>query len=204
MPPVTVTVMLPPDPFGPLAVIVVVPAAMPVTTPVVRSTVATLGLLLVYVTPVPGFAASVMLLPARILGALAVPLLPLPPPAGAVRVIVTGFTVTLVVPLLVVKLGSPEYLAVIVWFVPTGSAVVLAIATPMPFTEPLPRVVLPRVKATVPVGVPPPGAVTARVAVRVTLPPKVEAAGMAVTPVTVAALLTLPVRACVRRSSDRL
>ncbi len=41
------TTMLPLDPFGPPTVIVTVPPAMPVTTPVVGSTVAIFALLLV-------------------------------------------------------------------------------------------------------------------------------------------------------------
>lgn len=76
----------------------------------------------------------------------------------------------------------------IVWLVPTGRAVVVRVATPVPFTVPLPRAVLPRVKATLPVGVP---AVLLTVAVRVTLCPKVDVAGMAVTLVVVPALVTV-------------
>jgi len=188
VPVTTVTVIVPVDPFGPLAVIVAVPPLMPVTTPVLASTAATFALLLVYVTPVLGFARKVMLLPARMLGALPVPLLPLPLPVGAVTVMVTAFTVTLVVPLLGVKLPSPLYAAVIVWFAPTGRAVVTRVAIPMPFTVPLPRAVLPAVKLTVPVGVPP---LLVTVAVSVTLCPEVLVGGMAVTLVVVLATVTL-------------
>ena len=91
---ITVTVIVPVAPFAPLAVIVTVPLLLPVITPVVASTRATFGLLLVYVTPVSGFARGVMLPPARMVGMVALPLLPLPMPVGTVSMIVTGFTVS--------------------------------------------------------------------------------------------------------------
>src|SRR5579871_2370499 len=51
---------------------------------------------------------------------------------------------------------------------PTGRVEVVRVATPLRFNVPVPRVELPFLKVTVPVGTPLPGAVTVTVAVNVT------------------------------------
>ena len=75
---------------------------------------------------------------------------------------------------LAVKFVSPGYDAVIVWL-PTPKAEVVKVATPLAFTVPVPRVAVPSMKLTVPVGTPAPGATGATVAVKVTDCPKVVA-----------------------------
>jgi len=50
----------------------------------------------------------------------------------------------------------------------TLSELVLKVATPAPFNVPLPMIVAPSLKSTVPVGVPVPGATAVTVAVKVT------------------------------------
>jgi hypothetical protein len=112
-----------------------------------------------------------------------------PGAAGAETVTVTAAEVD------ALKLVSPPYCAVIV-SAPTGSAVVLSVATPLLFSVPVPRLVVPLRNVTVPVGtvVFPLGPVT--VAVKVMLSPVVavvadaasvvvEAAGVAAAVVTV-------------------
>jgi hypothetical protein len=51
------------------------------------------------------------------------------------------------------KVALPEYLAV-TECVPTASVDVVKVATPLPFNAPVPRVVVPSRKVTIPVGVP--------------------------------------------------
>ena len=53
-------------------------------------------------------------------------------------------------------------------WVPTARALVVSVATPEPFKVPVPRLVAPSRKVTVPVGVPVPGATAVTVAVKVT------------------------------------
>jgi hypothetical protein len=67
---------------------------------------------------------------------------------------------------LVTKLVSPAYTAVIECD-PTDSALVLNVAVP-PLSVPVPIVVRPSLKVTLPLGVPAPGAVALTVAVKVT------------------------------------
>jgi hypothetical protein len=70
---------------------------------------------------------------------------------------------------LVAKLPSVLYTAVTLCGLPaTDSAVVLTVATPEPFSVPVPNVVAPSLNVTVPVGVPAPGATAVTIAVRVT------------------------------------
>ena len=99
-------------PFGPVTVIVVVPAVSAVTTPVAGPTVATVGLLLVYIKGVGvpvvmllyvAVVVSDSLPPGSIAGLLAVPVLP-PVPAGGPAIVspvtVAAFTVTVTVAVL--------------------------------------------------------------------------------------------------------
>src|SRR5438552_6696146 len=83
-------------------------------------------------------------------------------------VVVPYFTVCVsleeVLPL---KLASPPYDALIEWE-PTASVLVTNVAWPEPFRVPVPRVLGPSLKVTVPVGVPAPGLVAVTVAVKVT------------------------------------
>jgi hypothetical protein len=76
---------------------------------------------------------------------------------------------------------------------PTGRVVVLKVATP-PLSVPVPSVVLPSVKVTVPVGVPAPGELALTVAVSVTAWPKTAEVGEVLSAVVVAARLTVSVR----------
>ena len=75
--PVTVTVIVPLAPFGPLTVIVTVPALYAVTTPVVPLTDTVRGSLLVYVTPVAVMplicAESINVVPIFTVGIIALP-----------------------------------------------------------------------------------------------------------------------------------
>ena len=74
--------------------------------------------------------------------------------------------------------------------VPTGSAVVVSVATPLPFNVTVPRVAPPVVKVTVPVGVPD---ADFTVAVSATLPPATMVVGLAITVVVVAFAVTVTV-----------
>ncbi len=65
---------------------------------------------------------------------------------------------------------SPPYTAVIEWR--RSQMAIAKVATPEPFSVPVPRVVAPSLNVTVPVGVPTPGATTLTVAVNVTDWPK--------------------------------
>ena len=70
---------------------------------------------------------------------------------------------------LVVKFPSPPYTAVMLCGLPeTDKVEVLKVATPDPFSVPVPSVVAPSLKVTVPVGVPLPLPLAATVAVNVT------------------------------------
>jgi hypothetical protein len=89
------------------------------------------------------------------------------PPGGAETETVTAVEV------LAAKLPAAAYTAVTV-FVPAGRAVVFSEAAPPAFNVPVPRVVLPLVKVTVPPGVP---AVELTVAVNATLAPYAALAG---------------------------
>src|SRR6059058_1021895 len=83
-------------------------------------------------------------------------------------VVVLYFTVCVklgdVLPL---KLASPPYDALIEWE-PTASVLVTNVAWPEPFRVPVPRVLEPAMKVTVPVGVPAAGLFAVTVAVKVT------------------------------------
>jgi len=92
------------------------------------------------------------------------------------------------VPLLESKLVSPLYSALMVW-VPTVSVAVSSVATP-PDRALVPRVVVPSLKVTVPVGVPAP---EDTVAVKTTVCPKVEGFWDEATEVLEAALFTVSV-----------
>jgi hypothetical protein len=74
-----------------------------------------------------------------------------------------------------------------VWL-PPGRLLVEKVAAPLPLRVPVPRVVLPSVKVTVPVGVPP---AEETVAVKVTGWPKVEGVREELTVVLVVVLLTV-------------
>jgi hypothetical protein len=89
---------------------------------------------------------------------------------------------------LVVKLELPPYTAVIEC-VPSASVETANVAFPL-VSVPVPRVVLPSLNVTVPVGVPVPGAVAVKVAVNVTLSPLVDGFNEDATFVEVAALST--------------
>jgi hypothetical protein len=105
------------------------------------------------------------------------------------------FTVSLdAADVLVLKLLSPPYTAVIEW-VPTASRAVVNVAWRAAFTVPVPRVVVPSKKVTVPVGVPAPGALAVTVAVNVTARPKTELVGEAAVVVVVEAVFTVSVSA---------
>ena len=71
------------------------------------------------------------------------------------------------------------------------SAEVLKVATPDPFRAPVPNVVVPSLKVTVPVGVPVPGKVTIDVAVKVTDWPNTDGFADGLTVVVVRALFTV-------------
>jgi hypothetical protein len=95
---------------------------------------------------------------------------------------------------LVLKFVSPAYTAVIVGWAPTLSVLVLKVAV-FPVRVPVPSVVAPSLKVTMPLGVPAPGEVTLTVAVNVTDCPKTDGVPEEATVVVVAALLTVWVRA---------
>ena len=75
--------------------------------------------------------------------------------------------------MLVRKFVSPSYTAVIEWL-PTLRLESLNVAVSEPFNVPVPRVVVPSSKVTVPVGMPEPGALASTVAVKVTDWPNTE------------------------------
>ena len=102
-----------------------------------------------------------------------------------VAIPVADFTVTVTaLDVLPVKLGSPRYSAVSE-SVPTGSVVVVRVAV-LPLSVVVPREVVPTKNCTDSVGVPPPGASAATVAVSVTAWPAVAVVGEAVRLVLVA------------------
>lgn len=90
---------------------------------------------------------------------------------------------------LMLKLLSPPYVAVIVECEPADDADVVNVAWPVPSSVPVPNVVPPSLKVTVPVGVPDPGELTVTNAVNVTGCPKQE--GLGDEPVTVVVVLAL-------------
>src|SRR6058998_3627851 len=100
-------------------------------------------------------------------------------------VVVPYFTVCVsleeVLPL---KFASPPYDALIEWE-PTASVLVTNVAWPEPFRVPVPRVLEPSLKVTVPVGVPAPGLFAVTVAVKVTGCPDTDGWSEEVRPVVV-------------------
>src|SRR5439155_2654305 len=83
-------------------------------------------------------------------------------------VVVPYFTVCVSLgDVLALKFASPPYDALIEWE-PTASVLVTNVAWPEPFRVPVPRVLEPSLKVTVPVGVPAPGLLAVTVAVKVT------------------------------------
>ena len=79
-------------------------------------------------------------------------------------------------------------------WVATLSAEVVKVAWP-PLSAPVPSVVVPSLKVTVPVGVPAPGATAVTVAVKVTAWPNTEGLAKEASAVVVSALFTVWVRA---------
>jgi hypothetical protein len=75
-------------------------------------------------------------------------------------------------------------------WLPTASAAVLNVATPLPFSVPVPRLVAPSRNVTVPVGVPVPGATAVTVAVNVTFCPNTVGVRLVATTLVVLALFT--------------
>jgi hypothetical protein len=109
-------------------------------------------------------------------------------------------TVWLIVPVLVVKLPSPEYIAVMECG-PTASVVILAeIALPPDSATGEPKLTPSILNCTVPVGVPDPGALAVAVAVNVTLWPKTDGLADVLMAVAVVSWLTT----CVRAGDDVL
>jgi hypothetical protein len=94
---------------------------------------------------------------------------------------------------LVLKLPSPPYTAVIECE-PTLRVLVANVATPEPSSVPVPTVVAPSLKVTVPVGIPEPGALAVTVAVKVTDCPNEEGFALEVRAVVVGSLFTVWVR----------
>lgn len=89
---------------------------------------------------------------------------------------------------------EPPYTALTLYF-PCPSVDVLNIAVPLEFRVPVPRVVLPLSKLTVPVGVPPFGEITVTVAVNVTVCPTLDGLGAEPIVIAVVPLLTTWVNA---------
>ncbi len=110
-------------------------------------------------------------------------------------VVVPYFTVCVsleeVLPL---KFASPPYDALIEWE-PTASVLVTNVAWPEPFRVPVPRVLEPSLKVTVPVGVPAPGLLAVTVAVKVTDCPDTDGLAEELTDVAVLAFFTVWVSA---------
>ena len=106
-------------------------------------------------------------------------------------VVVPYFTVCVsleeVLPL---KFASPPYDALIEWE-PTASVLVTNVAWPEPFRVPVPRVLEPSLKVTVPVGVPAPGLFAVTVAVKVTDCPDTDGLAEELTSVVVLAFFTV-------------
>ena len=104
----------------------------------------------------------------------------------------TAFTVTLATEdWLPLKLASPKYCAEMLW-VPTGNVLVVKVAAACAFSVPLPKVVTPSRKFTLPVGVPAADEVT--VAVTLTACPCATVLGAASTAVVVVAPVeTVPI-----------
>ncbi len=98
----------------------------------------------------------------------------------------------LLLSLLAMKFVSPGYDAVIVWL-PTLRVEVVNVATPL-VKAPVPRVVLPSTKVTVPVGTPAPGETAATVAVKVTDCPNGAGFKDEISMVVVLAALTVSVK----------
>jgi len=94
---------------------------------------------------------------------------------------------------LVAKLASPPYTAVMLWL-PLERVEVENVATPAPFSVPMPSVVAPSLKVTVPVGLPEPGDTAKIVAVKETDWPKTEGLAEDVRDVVLAAALTVCVK----------
>ena len=120
--------------------------------------------------------------------------------AGAVTEAVVGGVQSLIdcdsaEDVLVVKLPSPPYTAVIEWGDPLKESVaVLNVATLEPFSVPVPSVVAPSLKVTVPVGVPvEEGELSVTVAVNVTEAPEQDGLADEATDVDVPALFTVSV-----------
>jgi hypothetical protein len=94
--------------------------------------------------------------------------------------------------ILAVKLLSPLYVAVILR-TPTRRELVDNVAFPVLSTIRVPRLVVPSLKVTVPVGVPAPGGGTATVAVKATLCPKTDGLGVLTSVVVVVGWMTVTV-----------
>src|SRR5713101_5934473 len=107
-------------------------------------------------------------------------------------VVVPVFTtcITGVREVLPVKLASPANTAVMVWL-PRASVDVMKVAIPVAFSVPVPSVVAPSKKVTVPLGLPDPGDTTLIVAVKVTDVLKDDGFCEDMTVVVVPALLTV-------------
>ena len=90
----------------------------------------------------------------------------------------------------------PPYDAVMEW-VPAVKEAVIYVACPLAFNVPVPSVVVPSLKVTVPVGVPAPGGFTLTVAVNVTDWPKTDGLTEEATVVVVGAWVTVNVKFCV-------
>src|SRR5438876_1134623 len=112
-------------------------------------------------------------------------------------VVVPYFTVCVsleeVLPL---KFASPPYDALIEWE-PTASVLVTNVAWPEPFRVPVPRVLEPSLKVTVPVGVPAPVLLAVTVAVKVTGCPDPDGLIEETTPVVVPGSVVVVVGAAV-------
>ena len=78
----------------------------------------------------------------------------------------------------------------ILYALPTAKEDVLKVATPLLFKVPVPSVVGPSLKVTVPPAIPAPGVVVATVAVKVTDCPKTEGVPEVISAVVVLALFT--------------
>jgi hypothetical protein len=135
-------------------------------------------------TPLPGFcvtvAVKVTLAPTAGFNELAIIAVDV---CATLTVTVTAFEV------LPALLLSPPYTAVIECC-PTASVEVVNVATPEPFSVPVPSIVAPSMNVTLPVGVVPPvGGVT--VAVNVTLVPAVTLVALATSVVPLLAELTV-------------
>ena len=91
---------------------------------------------------------------------------------------------------LALKLRSPKYFALIPPLLPASSDETAILACPAPFNVPVPNIVGPISKLTVPVGIPDPGATATTVAMRVTDCPNVDGLGIEAAVASVSALLT--------------